>query len=874
MQVTVTFEVQEEKILDSPIISSTESRSIVSFSTRLIIRDPNVSSNTAASLDSSIIFELMTETKVGISGLLEEQEDKYGVDVFECDQDNNRLPVVRPKSQQEPLRLCFEPDEIAKNDAVGMYGIVSLTLDDGQNTQEVMLDSSVQISSTTQYSCTPDAKMCYVETSIQNSFFVTQQTVRASGVAGLQYVQDNGRRGLVQAPTQVRRRTRTAGGPAGQIPFDLAFAVEPSTSTYDARAYMCDQSQKELTEAKIEPKKHGERVFICVAPTQDATNQGIFIRDIKSFVFTKDGEEQLLDKSSSEASAEIVDGDGDNASTEKVNNGVQYSCSSGDAVCSFGIVFSGSFFNGNGEPIIGEGEVELQFGSGKATWERRLTVSSSSDRNFIDRSLQENDPDFAGVAPVTVTIPVDPTSIAPSAAWASQSLNFWTSIPTYARVIIILGIVLGVMVCIFVAWCFIYGFDSYHFNPFVKPNDDLVCDFDYEDQEPDFTDPENLPMDTVEGLKDEGRGRPRELGDRKRSQMRSHSRGRNANDSVTTKSVSSLSESNPANGRGRSRDPGERKKRSISPTRCRSSNGKFLKSKSFDDRIDTEIKPAQRAKARSTSEERFRSVPPSSGSRAGAVRPASTQSFIGLGGKNRGKQSRSKGPGKPASIDNLLGLFGKTGHWDQSPVTSRWRARSGSPIRAIRSSIPMKSSSVHKSIVQNERKPNAKKSSGKLLKPAISPQKKAGECSMTKKSASTNGLRKTSAKESSSADSRTRMPNASSSSHSRKKTSKALMKKDTVRGSAHSVGSCSSVSEESVNSGAGSRMTGIKNDVVSTNSTHSAQSFASSSGSFCSTDSEMDLSTDTNGVIRVKGKMKKKKGTKISNSYDIVNGLA
>jgi hypothetical protein len=887
----------------------------VAFSTRLSIRDPKVPSNTASSLDSSIIFELVTTTKVGISGLLEEQEDTYGVVVFECDQDNNRLPFVRPKSQQEPLRLCIEPDESTKNDAVGMYGIVSLSLEDDMSTQPVMVEGLVQNSATTEYSCLPDGKLCYVETSVQNSFFVAEQIVHATGIAKLQYEQDNGRRGLVEAPFRVHRRTRTAGGPAGQKPFDLAFAVEPSNSTYDARAYMCDQSQNELAEDEIKPTKHGERIFVCVAPTLDAQNQGIFIRDIKSFVFTKDEEEQLLAKSITATSAEIVDGNGDSAPNDQENNGAANFCTSGDEVCSFGIVFIDSFFNGNGEPIIGKGEVELQFGSGKGTWVRRMSVSFSSHRNFIDRSMQESDPDFAGVAPVSVTVPVDPTSIGPSTPWASQSLNLWMSMPMYARVLAILGIILGVLACIVGAWCFIYGLDSYHFNPFFKPSDELV--YEYEDHEPDFTDPENFPLDTVEELKGGGRGRSREPIDRKVSQARSQSPGRNTNDSVATKSTSSLSEASRANIRGRSRDPIEGRMRSISPTRFKNRNGKYLNSKSCHDRIDTEIKREQRARTRSTSKERLRtrstskermrSCSPFSRSRGGALKPSSTQTFIGLGKNNRGgalkpsstqtfivsgknnsgKQSRSKEPDKPASIDNLLKWFGKTGQWEQSPLASKSRARSLSPSGAIRGSNPMKSTSVHEYRAQNDRKP-PKNPRKKLPKQGSSPQKKASEGFNTKKSASTHSLGMTTLKQASSVHSSKSVSdskkNTSSSTHSRKKNSDVLVNKNFARSSnPPSIGTGSSVCEESVDSEIASLKAGRKNDLASTNSTHSAQSFASSSGSFCSTDSEMDLSTDTTGVRRVrrpnttegkkKMKLKKTKGTKMSNSYDIVNRL-
>jgi hypothetical protein len=844
----------------------------VSFSTRLSIRDPKIPSNTAAFLDTSIIFELTTSPKVGITGLLEEQEDKYGLYVYECDANNNRLPVVKPKSQQDSLRLCIEPDEVAKNDAVRMYGINSLTLDDGQNTQNVLTDGSLQNSATSENSCTLDGKLCFIETTINNSFFVKEQTVSASGVAGLQYMKDNGRRTLIEAPVRVRRRTRTAGGPAGQKPFDLSFAVEPSTTTYEARAYLCDQSQKELAATEIEPKRHGESVFVCVSPTQDAKNQGIFIRDIKSFVLSKDGEKQILENAN------------EKSGNEQPGSGPSYNCTAGDEVCSFSILLADSFFNGNGEPITGEGEVELQFGNGKATWVRRMALSLSTFYDSLQRSMQENDPDFAGVAFVLLTIPVDPTSTAPPAAWASQSLNFWTSMPTYGKVLAVLGIIIGIAVFLLGAWCFIYGLDSFHFNPFFNQQDDPFYDYDCEDYEGDYTDPEEGPRDTVVELKGEDRGRSLESVDRRKSKLKSLSPGRNTNDSDATKSLSSHSrgEISPQKHRGRSRDAAVGRMRSLSPTRTIKSVENSLKSRSFHGRIDTVHDSERRERTKPPPNERLKSVSPSRRSSGGPERPASTQTFFGLG-NNSTRETRSKGLAKPASMDNILGWFGISEQSKKSPPQKRSTTRSLSPNRET--SVGSKPKSAHGRILLDYQKPpktpKKDKSTGKPLKPASAhglPKDKLGQATKTKKSASTHGPRKvppdgtssTHSRSSSAAGRKTK----SSSTHSRKNSSKSKNKKapSNIGASTHSVHSCSSISEVSVDSGDRTRMKGRKNDVMSTSSTHSVQSFASS-GSFCSTDSELEVTTGVKRGKRPGAKGKKTKGPKMENSYDIVHRL-
>jgi hypothetical protein len=113
----------------------------------------------------------------------------------------------------------------------------------------------------------------------------------------------------------------------------------------------------------------------------------------------------------------------------------------------------------------------------------------------------------------------------------------------------------------------------------------------------------------------------------------------------------------------------------------------------------------------------------------------------------------------------------------------------------------------------------------------------------------------------------------------RKKSEKTPTKgnrKQSLKKSSHSVDSRSTISEMSLNSAVSrnGQMKGRKRDIIQ-NSSHSVRSFAS-------TDSEMDLSTDTGSMSMKRGKRpagskankSKKKGVKkMTNSYDIVKAL-
>jgi len=99
-------------------------------------------------------------------------------------------------------------------------------------------------------------------------------------------------------------------------------------------------------------------------------------------------------------------------------------------------------------------------------------------------SKSSDDPDFAGVSQVSISVPVDPTSTPPPVAWANQSLNFWSSMPVYGKVLIILAVVLCGVCFVGCALCFVFGFEPTMFLR--RPEDDKFIDTVDED----YTDPE------------------------------------------------------------------------------------------------------------------------------------------------------------------------------------------------------------------------------------------------------------------------------------------------------------------------------------------------------------------------------------------------
>jgi hypothetical protein len=843
------LDINESKILSAPFVSSAGTRTIASFGTRLSIPNPKIPSQTAAFHDTSIILELTTDGSFQITGFLEEQEDKYGVNVFECDASNKRLPYVRPKSQSDVLRICIQPDEFTENDAVRVYGVTEFIIEDGQNTQQVMSNGAVQSLGDTDFGCVENGNLCFIETSIKNFFFATKQTVTASGIARLQYIRDNGRRQLINTPMHIRRRARTAGGPAGEMSFEISFAVEPSTTSYGARAYLCDQRKKELAQDEIIPKKFGDDISVCITPDQDAEAEGVLIRDIRSFVFKKNGDEQYLKKPEEVEAEESKDGE----DSEQAKSKTLYDCTPGETVCAFRLVLDGVFFDGNGQPIEGEGEIELQFGSGKADWSRRAKFSLSSVSPGDERSLQNSDPNFAGFTTVFLNIPVDPMSTALPVALATQSLSFWTSMPTYGRVLILVGVALVVIASLLCGLCFVFGTDSVHFLPFDFPPFTNKQRDSKDEVDGDFTDPEERCEDTQETLKGDGgvRGRSYSRSSNGRLDSRSKSQMRSAS---PTKSLSSHSRSD-LSVEGRMKVRSKVRLRSWSPTRDRMSKSfQSLFPLSFHGQENRESRSEQFERSTDHGKGRMKSRSPS-GRKNGDSRQ-SCKSASAHGRIISSKECKTRK--KSASSHSRNGLNCESEHQERSVQHLKSRTRSLSPTHSFQAGGSALSHETTKK----------KKSQGSQSLKASSVHNLSQEPPRRKKSIASS---------SHSRNGPVGHKNVNTSlSFSKRKLDQASRQNEEIQSSAHSLKSCSSISEASISSGSRPlKMKGRKSDTL-TASSHSVQSFASSGNSIGSTDDEFDLSTDGTTEVKRGKRPTAKKGKKkklMQSTNDIIMSL-
>ena len=413
----------------SNVISFTGQKAIVSFCVKFNLHDPAAPALTANYLYTPVSVGVDFNNNFGITEIVQDEEDKFGAEAFLCDDQDNPISNPETKNQGATVRVCVQPDAFTRPFGVAMKSINSFRLARGDVDQDVIIPNGViQNLQTTQYKCTAGQRICSLATVVGNDFYYSKGEVFGTGDAWLQY-QYGIRRKLIRVPIK-HRRARVAGGFVGSRPFEISFLVEPSEARYEAIAFECNSRNQPVDPDKQEePKSIGDTIRVCVTPNQAASDRGVYIRDIASFVF-KQGENVQF----------AVEPTGRQASD---GNTIMI-CNSGDPVCAFKTVLSAVFFQKK-DPVVGEGEIHLQFGPipMDPPIQRRARV-------VFQRQVQTTDAGFAGLAEVAVGFNVNnvPKS-SYEMTWQDKAEEWWKETPIFLRIIYILAILvaLGILFC-------------------------------------------------------------------------------------------------------------------------------------------------------------------------------------------------------------------------------------------------------------------------------------------------------------------------------------------------------------------------------------------------------------------------------------------
>lgn len=429
----------------------------------------------ANSLDTPVALRVDIVDTFEIKGLLEDEEDSYGAEAFECDENNQRIGNPTFKTQGARIRVCVQPDSFTQGYGVAMKSINQFAFTRGDVSQDIIIpDGVIQDLMITTYRCTPGEVICFFETEVSNRFYYSRGTVSATGTAWLQYAgsRRNRRRGLIEVPFFIggapsvdmetsldlanpllwnsRRRMVQAGGFIGARPVSLSFEVEPSGTDWGAVAFLCAGDNKPLVgNALTRTRNKDDDIRVCFMPNDDARAAGVYVRQISSFFFEQAAEEKI------QFAVE--------PSKKPVNRTV-FICNAGEPLCALKTELSEDFFDKNLE-VVGKGEVLLQYG----TDPRIPATTDNRRRSLQDQTDPTVDAGFAGRADVQISFRTDPFYIPPAElTWQEKADQWWHETPLFLRIVYVMAAVIGILILLCFLWAICCG------NPFASKKKEVA----------------------------------------------------------------------------------------------------------------------------------------------------------------------------------------------------------------------------------------------------------------------------------------------------------------------------------------------------------------------------------------------------------------
>jgi hypothetical protein len=142
----------------------------------------------------------------------------------------------------------------------------------------------------------------------------------------------------------------TDGFSIGSVSLDKrAKLIRTANQVYSLEGYQCNLAHAELTTAqKNLAKTQGSVLRVCVRPDAEARSDGVYMREIIEFTFSRD----------SPAASQIAVENGGPSSDGLTD----LFCTAGDAICSFSTILTAQFYRLSGF-VTGSGLASMQFGS-------------------------------------------------------------------------------------------------------------------------------------------------------------------------------------------------------------------------------------------------------------------------------------------------------------------------------------------------------------------------------------------------------------------------------------------------------------------------------------------------------------------------------
>jgi hypothetical protein len=155
--------------------------------------------------------------------------------------------------------------------------------------------------------------------------------------------------------------------------------VRTANQAYEVRGYECSLTDTAPAN-NAATRNQGEIIHVCVTPEDEAITDGIFMRSIDDFAFTRDGGvRQVAIQDGAEAGNLLTSYNADTCT------GAQF--------CRFSTILFAQFYSATGT-VSGEGVASMQFGGNLGTVNTRRTLRESRDLQGDEAGAAEFDLNF------------------------------------------------------------------------------------------------------------------------------------------------------------------------------------------------------------------------------------------------------------------------------------------------------------------------------------------------------------------------------------------------------------------------------------------------------------------------------------------------
>jgi hypothetical protein len=232
------------------------------------------------------------------------------------------------------IDITFDPEEISSQDAV-TQGIYSQEVVDNQQIATVKFCVRFGLWTTTAMG---------VKTPVEVNFLETLLTLFVDLTDGFQI-------GAIEVAPKDR-------------------LVRTANQAYEVSGYECSAASTDRVDSTA-PRNQGEIVYVCVTPEDEAQTDGIFMRSIDDFAWTRGATIRQVAIENNRPSANLL-------------TSYDYVACEGSLVCKFSTILFAQFYATPGQ-VDGEGVASMQFGSATGTGTTRRQLRSG------DRDLQADE---------------------------------------------------------------------------------------------------------------------------------------------------------------------------------------------------------------------------------------------------------------------------------------------------------------------------------------------------------------------------------------------------------------------------------------------------------------------------------------------------